>query len=72
MTGTKGVSVNYGSSDSIKFLCDIVSPPELMSVRKYFFKHESWSSIHEVETYIGSGYGQPLTSPGETVINCGK
>ena len=35
---TKGVSVNYGSSDSIEFLSDIVPPPRLMSVSKYFFR----------------------------------
>lgn len=39
--GTKGVSVDYGSSNSIKFLCDIVSPPVLMTVSKYFSTRES-------------------------------
>ena len=41
MTGTKGVSVDYGSSDSIEFLTDIVPPPKSMSVSNYFFQRQS-------------------------------
>ena len=41
MTGTKGASVDYGSSDSIEFWNDNVSPPRSMSVSEHFFKRQS-------------------------------
>ena len=41
LLGTKGVSVNYGSSDDIEFLTNIVPPPKSMSVSKYFFQRQS-------------------------------
>ena len=41
MTGTKGAFVDYGGSDSIEFLSDIVSPPRSMSVSEYFSKRQS-------------------------------
>ena len=41
MTGTKGAFVDYGSSDSIEFLSDIVSPPRSMSVSEYFSRRQS-------------------------------
>ena len=40
MKGTKGASRDYGSSDSITFLNEAHSPPELMSVSKYFFERQ--------------------------------
>lgn len=40
MQGTKGADHDYGSSDTIKFLCDTYSPPKLMSVSEYFVERE--------------------------------
>lgn len=40
MKGTKGATHDYGSSDSITFLYDANSPPEVMTVSKYFLKRE--------------------------------
>ena len=72
MTGTKGVSVNYGSSDSIEFLSDIVPPPKFMSVSEYYFKRQSSFPFHEATTDINSGYGLRLQNSKEPVVNCGK
>ena len=41
MTGTKEVSIDYGNSDSIKFLSASVSPAKMMSVSEYFSERQS-------------------------------
>ena len=38
MKGTKGANHDFGTSNSIKFLSDIYSPPRVVSVSEYFLK----------------------------------
>lgn len=51
MRGTKGADHDYGSSNSIRFLCDTYTPPKLMSVSEYFFKREPFPYLGKTEAY---------------------